>query len=353
MEGLKLDVPEFKMPDDAEQRELDAVIERFSTLEPVIDRDVKNDDTVNIDFTGYIKGEEIRGGAARNFRLDLSENNFIEGFADQLVGHKLSEEFQIKVTFPKDYHDKNLAGKPADFNIKINEISQKVVPTMDDELAKKCGFETIDKLKEEVKTVLDNAVEQENTFRKQKALVEAIVEGAKVEIPESMVQRETNLLTDEVQQRLKQQNMTWESFVAGEGKDQLMENLKNEAIKRIKTSLVFGATAKQEGMTVTDDEFSEEVKNLAQARGVDEKNIMRHLGNNVEAAQGLSDQILSQKIVSYLVEKNEFNFVEDKQDDANDKKSAKSGKKGNAKKDEKAVAEAIEGEKFDTLDEEN
>src|SRR5262249_42193842 len=152
------DVPEFKMEADAEEKELQSIVERMSTLETVINRPAQATDIVNLDFSGYINKEMIRGGTAKNYRLDLSNNNFIEGFAEQVVGHSIGEEFVINVTFPGNYHDPTLAGKPAEFTIKINEISQKVVPELNDALAKKLGpYEGLDQVKAEIQTMLKEA----------------------------------------------------------------------------------------------------------------------------------------------------------------------------------------------------
>jgi trigger factor len=348
--GLSVDVPEFKLPEDAEQKELQAIVERLTTLEPVVDRPSEKSDIVNIDFTGFVSGEAIKGGTAKNYRLDLTDNNFIEGFADQLIGHKIGEEFSINVTFPQTYHDTHLAGKPAEFKIKINDISKKVMPELTDEVAKKVGpFETVEQLKEEVRRLLKESEEQENTYRKQKAVVDALLAKADVELPDAMVARETKMLMDEVQQRLKGQGLTWEKFLDAEGHETTMANLRDEAQKRIKTSLVFGALAKQEGLQVNEDEFSSMVGQLAAMRGADEKQIMRMLGNNFSAAQALSDQILSQKIVDYLVERTTFNYVPETVADKQEKGIGAAVPKPEAV----AVAAAIEGEEFDVLDNED
>lgn len=349
--AVKADVPEYKLPEDAEEKELQSIVERLTTLESVVDRPAEKTDIVNIDFTGFVSGEAIKGGSAKNYRLDLGDNNFIEGFADQLVGHKIAEEFTINVTFPEGYHDTTLASKPAEFKVKINDVSKKVVPDLTDEVAKKVGpFETVEQLKEEVRNLLKQSEDQENTFRKQKAVVDFLLENSTVEIPETMVNREAKLLMDEVQQRLKSQGLSWEKFLDAEGHETTWANLKAEASKRIKTSLIFGAIAKQEDMQVNESEFSNMVTQMAAMRGMDEKQVMRQLGNNFSAAQALSDQILSQKIVDFLVERAEFNYVPEEQ-------AEKEKKSGDAKKEPSpeatAVAAAIEGEEFDVLDDED
>lgn len=348
-----VEVPEYKLPEDAEEKELQAIVERMTTLEPVVDRPAEATDIVNIDFTGYMNNEQIRGGSAKNYRLDLSDNNFIEGFAEQLIGHKIGEEFSIHVNFPQDYHDNSLAGKPAEFRIKINEINKKVVPELSDEVAKKVGpFESVEQLKEEVRRLLNENVEQEMTYRKQKAVVDHILSQADVEIPDPMVNREAKLLMEEVQQRLKAQGLDWNKFIDAEGQENTWENLREEATKRIKTSLVFGAIAKQEGLAVQEDEFNSMVSQMAQMRGVDEKQVMRQLANNFQAAQALSDQILSQKIVDYLMERASFNLVPE---EVAEKKAEKSQSEGKPAANEPAAvaAASIAGEEFDVLEDED
>jgi len=350
--GLKLEVPEFKLPADAEEKELQTIVERLTSLEPVIDRPCEKTDIVNIDFSGSVNGEAIKGGSAKNYRLDLAQSNFIEGFADQLVGHRIGEEFTINVTFPQNYHDNTLAGKAAEFKVKINDISRKVVPDLSDEVAKKVGpFETVDQLKEEVRTLLRQSEEQENDFRKQKAVVDHILSLADVQIPENMINREAKLLMEEVQQRLKSQGLSWEKFLDAEGHESTWENLRQEANKRIKTSLVFGAIAKQEGLQVNEEEFSSTVTEMAAMRGMDEKQIMRQLGNNFAAAQALSDQILSQKIVDFLVERAEFTYVPEETVEPKNE-SGDAAQKETSPETPPVVA-AIEGEEFDVLEDED
>ncbi len=349
--GLKVEVPSYKVPEDAEQKELDALVERMTSLETVIDRETNGTDIVNIDFEGTVAGEAIKGGSAKNYRLDLGSNTFIEGFSEQLVGKKISDDFEIKVTFPAEYHDKDLAGKEAEFKVTINEIKEKVVPELTDELAKKMGdYEDIAQLKEDIKKRLEEGVERENTFRKQKHLIEEVVKQAEVEVPDSMVNREAKLLMDEVKGRLQGQGHSWEQFVELQGQENVWNNLLEEGRQRIKTSLVFGSIAKQEGVSVTEDEFSAQVSELAMMSNVDEKTVMRQLANNTGAAQSMNDQILSQKIVDLLSEKTEFTFVEEKVEEEKTEDKQAETKAGEAKTGN-VTAPTLEGEEFEVLEE--
>jgi trigger factor len=337
---LKIDIaPSRVLSEDAGQKELDILVSRYTMLEPVIDRPVVAQDIVNIDFKGSIDGEPIKGGAAKGYRLDLASNTFIEGFAEQLVGHSLGEEFTIQVTFPEAYHDESLSGKQGTFEVKVNEISKKIVPEINDELAKKTGIgETLEQLKEEIAKQLKESEEVENLYIKQKAVVEYLLEHSTVALPESMVTRETSLLKEEVEQRLKAQGLTWEKFIGLEGTEQTWANLRKEASKRIKTSLVFGCIAKQEGISVSEEDFMDAVSEMAAMKGLEERQVIRQLANNYAAAQSLSDLLLSQKIVSILCERTEFNIV--------DRKDVETAA-------ENPVAGLIEGEEFDVIENED
>lgn len=309
---IDVKVPKFEAEAGALEQELKVIVERMTSLESVIDRPSTDKDVVNLDFSGTIAGEPIRGGAAKNYMLDLANSNFIQGFAEQVVGHKIGEEFTIQVDFPADYHDNSLAGKKADFLIRLNEIKTKVVPELTDELAKKCGpYESLEQLKAEVQGFIDNKVEYENNFRKQKAVIDAVVDKASMEVPEAMVNREARVLLDEVQQRFKSQGLNWEQFADGQGQDKILENLRAEALRRIQTSLTFGAIARQESIVVTDAEFQAEVTQLAREKNIDEKQAMRQLANNPQATQSLSDLILSRKIVEFLISRADVTFVKD------------------------------------------
>ncbi len=337
---IKADVALYEIPADALDNELLQIRERMTTLETIIDRPAELTDIVNIDFTGAVNGELIRGGAAKNYQLDISNNNFIEGFAEQIPGHKIGEEFTLHVQFPSEYHDQTLAGKPADFTVKINEIKHKVVPELDDDLARKCGpYESVEKLKEEVQKFLEKSAETENTFRKQKALIDRVVDDSKMDVPDAMINREARILLEEIQQGFKSQGMNWEQFVDSQGHEKIWQNLRQEALRRIQTSLTFGAIAKQEGVAVTEAEFQQEVVNLAKERNMDEKQAMKQLANTPESAQAVADDILSRKIVDFLLSRAEFNVVQESPEQSENKSLHEAV----------AVASSLEKEEYEVL----
>lgn len=304
LSGIKVEVEETGTPQDAIENELQQFVEQMTTLEPVIDRPAEAEDIVNIDFAGSINGEQIRGGSAKNYRLDLANSNFIEGFADQIVGHKIGEEFTINVSFHEDYHDNSLSGKPAQFLVKINEIKRKVTPEMNDELAKRVpGVNSLEDLRNKLEERLQEKVDQENQSRAQKAVVDWVVERAEVEIPDSMIQREARVLYEDLQQRFKSMGASFQQYVEQQGEDKLWEQLRDDATHRVKTSLVFGALSKQQEFKVEPDEFNSYVQAMARGRQTDERGVMRYLANHPEAIQAVNDQILAGKVVEWLIEK--------------------------------------------------
>lgn len=298
----------FVMPEDAVSRELESLQDRFTTLESVVGRPVEATDVVNIDFAGSINGEPIRGGSAKSYRLDLVSSPFIDGFAPQLVGHTLREEFTIKVRFPDTYHDNNLAGKDAEFLVKINDIQKRVRPELNDAFAQKVSneFKTLDALKQHIQGVLEQQVTRENEGRKQRAIVEKVVADAELVVSDSMINREARILMEDIQGRFKSQGASWDEFLDGQGHENVWNTLRKEAEDRIRTSLVFGAVAKQENLRVTDGEFMEQAQTLAKARNMDEKIFLRQLANNPANAQALTDSLLANKVLALLVDSNRF-----------------------------------------------
>ena len=157
--ALTIDVVKYELPQDALDIELKAMAEKYATLEQVIDRPTNKNDIVVIDYAGTINGEAIRGGAAKNHQLDLSNNNFLEEFSEQLVGKNLGEEFVIHVKFPEDYYDPNLSSKDAEFNVKVNEIKAKIIPELNDEFAARVSdFKSLEELKNDIEQYLNKSV---------------------------------------------------------------------------------------------------------------------------------------------------------------------------------------------------
>ena len=212
--GLTIEVEEYKTPEDALQKSIDSLLEQHATTVVVTDRKTLNTDTIVFDFEGFSNGEKIEHGDAKNYTLDLAHSSFIPGFAEQLADRTLGEEFEINVTFPEEYHEKKLAGQPAVFKCKVNEIRAKVLPELTDEFAQKVGpFKTVDDLKADIQKYLDTQKADIDRTNSEKAIFEKVTGDAKVEIQQSMIDREADQLAEEYKQKLSMQGFSWDQAV--------------------------------------------------------------------------------------------------------------------------------------------
>lgn len=302
---LTVEVKDTPVEEDALQKQLDRLLEQHSVQETVIDRPTKDTDIAVIDFDGYVNGEKIQGGEAKNYPLDLGHSNFIPGFADQLVGKNLNDEFDIKVTFPEDYHDEKLKGQPATFKIKINEIKEKKLPELNDEFAQKLGkFKTVDELKADIQNYLNEQRERTNKQNSENEVFKAVIDSAKVDIPQSMVDREANSLREEYKQRLATQGIDWDALVKAQGEDELLKNLADDALVRIKNSLVIDKIAKEENLKLEQKDLEQKFSQLGMAYGLKPQDLVKQLGQNPEIIASISQQAMNDKVRDFLMENN-------------------------------------------------
>ena len=303
--GITVEVDEFKTPEDAFQKSLDNLLSQSATTIVVTDRKTEAKDIVVFDFEGFANGEKIEHGDAKNYTLDLANSSFIPGFAEQLVGHELGEEFEINVTFPEEYHEKKLAGQPAIFKCKINEIKSKVLPELTDEFAQKIGpFNSVDELKADIQKYLDNQKADIDRTNSEKAIFEKIVGDAKVEIQQSMINREADQLVEEYKQKLQMQGFTWEQAVEAQGYDEIMNSLKEDAAIRVKNSLVIDKIAKVENITVSQADFTDKLNELSSMYQMDIATMVRQLSQTPGVFNALSQQALNEKVTQFLVDNN-------------------------------------------------
>lgn len=303
--GLNLTVKDTPVDESAMQKSIDNLLSQHSTQEIVTDRPTKETDIAVIDFDGYSNGEKIQGGEAKNYPLDLANSNFIPGFAEQLVGKNLNDEFEIKVTFPEQYHDEKLKGQPATFKIKINEIKEKKLPELNDEFAQKVGpFKTVDDLKADIQKYLDTQRERANRQNSENEVFKAVIDAAKVEIPQSMVDREVASLKEEYKQRLAAQGISWDTLVKAQGEDELVKNLKDDALIRIKNSLVIDKIAKTENIKLDQKDLEKKFGELSAAYGMKPQDLIKQLGQNPEVLASISQQAMNDKVRDFLMENN-------------------------------------------------
>lgn len=307
--NLTIEAEEYKTPENAFEQALNSLLQRNASFNLVVDRPTKATDIVVMDFDGSVNGEKIQGGAAENYSLDLANSNFIPGFAEQLVGKKLSEEFDINVEFPKNYHEKKLAGQPAVFKIKIKEIKEKTLPELTDEFAQKVGpFKTVEDLNADIQKFLDATKQKEDRKISENAIFEKVLSSVKVDIQNTMIEREVDSLLEEYKQRLAHQGYNFEDVMKNQNKDELMAELSKEATVRIKNSLVIDKIALEEGINVEPKDLETKFKEIEATYNMNRADVINQLKQNPSALEALSQQILNEKVVKFLAENNKVEF---------------------------------------------
>ena len=247
--------------------EIDKERENNSRVIDVDDRPVADKDIAVIDFDGSVDGVPFDGGKGEDYELTIGSHTFIEGFEEQVIGMNIDEEKDVNVTFPEDYHAENLAGKPAVFKVKVKQIKVKELPELDDDFAQDVSeFDTLDEYKADVKAKLADMKEKTAKRAKENEVIEKIIENAKMEVPDAMVETQAGYLVDDFARRISSQGLSIEQYMQFTGltQEKMLEQMKPEALKRIQTRLVLEAIAKAENIEISDERVDEEVKNMAE-----------------------------------------------------------------------------------------
>ena len=252
--GLSVKVPQANLDGEALERALNSIAEAKASLQTISGRPIQLGDTALMDFECFVDDKLVEGGKAEGLLLEIKEGNFLEGFCEQLIGKEAGAETQIKAKFPENYRNADLADKDARFDVQIREIRERMVPAIDDELAKSVGQDSLEALKEALTQRLDEEVKQENETREQRHVVDAVVANAKVDIPESMIDREANLLLAHLKRYVEQGGQNWEAFVQSPQYPDVYKEKRDEARQRVLTSLVLGAVVRAENMAITEEE---------------------------------------------------------------------------------------------------
>lgn len=252
------------------------------------DQPAAKGDTVVIDYVGTVDGEKFDGGSADNYSLELGSGSFIPGFEDQLIGHKADEDVDVKVTFPEDYHAKNLAGKEAVFNVKIHEVKEKQLPDLDDEFAKDVDedVDTLDALKEKTKKQLQEQKEEAAKSAIEDAAIDEAVKNAEIEdIPQAMLDQDTDRQVQQYLAGMQQQGINPQMYfqITGTSQEALKKQFAADADKRVKTNLVLEAIVKDAKLTASDDDIKKEISDLAKQFGMEEDAIEKSLTKDMLA----------------------------------------------------------------------
>ena len=284
--GKYMGVTVTKIDTTVTDEEVDAELEnqrnKNARTVTVTDRPVAEGDTAVIDFEGFVDGVAFEGGKGENHPLEIGSHTFIDTFEDQLVGKNTGDEVEVNVTFPEKYQAEDLAGKPATFKVKINEIKTKELPELDDEFAQDAaGVDTLAEYKEELKKNLTEKKETEAKKTKEDEAIKKIIDKSKMDIPEAMISTQCETMVEEFAQRIAQSGLTMEQYLQFSGMtvDQLKEQVRPEALTRIQSSLVLEQIAKDENIEVTDADVDAEVEKMAKAYGMELDKLKEYMGD--------------------------------------------------------------------------
>jgi trigger factor len=302
--GVEVPAVNSEVTDEELTSELDRLQQRHAELVVIDDEAAVNGDTVVIDFDGYVDGEQFEGGKAERYSLELGSNSFIPGFEDQVVGLATGDFKDVVVTFPETYHAENLAGKEATFKVKLHEIKRKQLPELDDEFAKDVSeFDTLDEFKEDLKKQIADRKEKEALAAREGIVVDRVGDNAEVEIPEAMVQGEIKNMVRDFDNRLHAQGMSLDMFLnfSGQTLEDLQDQMKGDAQKRVRNNLVLEQIAKTEGIEATQDEIDKEVSDMAEAYKRSPEEIRQILASNGSLGS-LNEDVQLRKAIKFLVE---------------------------------------------------
>lgn len=280
--GIELEKADTTVTDEDVDAAIEKERENNARTISVEDRAVRDGDLTVIDYEGFVDGESFEGGKAENYPLTIGSNTFIPGFEEQLVGAELDKEVEVHVTFPEDYQESTLAGKAAVFKCTVREIKEKELPELDDDFACDVSeFDTLAEYREDVKRTLTEEKEAEAKAEKEEKVIEAIIEEAQMDIPEAMLATQQRSMADDFAQRLQMQGISIDQYFQFTGltKAALLEQLKPQAEQRIKTRLVLEAVAKAENIEVSEEEYAEEIKKMAEAYQMTEDKVKEMIGN--------------------------------------------------------------------------
>lgn len=301
LEGKEIDA---EVTEEDVNEQIEALLAQYTEL-VVKDGEVAEGDVANIDFKGFVDGQAFEGGEAEGHDLEIGSGTFIPGFEEQLVGLKAGDEKDVKVTFPEEYQAEELQGKEATFEVKVNEVKEKETSEFNDDFVKEEleGFddaETAEDVKAKITEDLKAYKEQEKDFELRESLVVQASENAKMEIPEAMVESEQQRMLQEYEQRLAQQGLNLELFeqISGQSKEDLLEQMKDDAFKRVRTGLTLQAISDAENIEASEEDIDNELQKLAEQFQMAKEDIKNVLGDLTV----IENDIRNQKAIEFLVD---------------------------------------------------
>ena len=302
--GLKVEKSDVEVTDEEVDAEIEKERERNARTVEVTDRAVQDKDEVTLDFEGFVDGEAFEGGKGEDYLLTIGSGAFIPGFEDQLIGAEIGKEMEVNVTFPEEYQAKDLAGKEAVFKCTVKAIKVKELPELDDDFASDVSEEgeTMEEYRAEVRGKLKERKESAAKEKKENQAVEQAAANAEIDLPEPMVELQARQMADDFARRIMQQGMSLEQYFQFTGltEEKMMEELKPQAEKRIRTRLVLEAIVAAENIEVSDERLEEELKKMADAYQMEVDKLKEFMGENEK--KQMKEDIAVQEAVTLITE---------------------------------------------------
>lgn len=301
--GVKVEKIDTEVTEEEVNEAIEKERENNARNITVEDRPVKDGDMTVIDFEGFVDGVAFEGGKGENYPLTIGSGAFIPGFEEQLIGKEIGKETEVNVTFPEDYHAEDLKGKAAVFKCTVKEIKEKELPEVDDEFASEVSeFDTLAEYKEDLKKNLEEKKAKDAKDAKEEAAIEAVVEASEMEIPEAMLETQQRQMVDEFAQRITMQGISMEQYLqlTGTNYQQMVEQVKPQAEKRIKSRLVLEAVAAAEKLEVTDEEYNKEIETMAEVYQTEADKVKEMLGER--ETKNIRQDLVVRKAAEFVVE---------------------------------------------------
>ena len=305
--GLSVKKDKVSVSEKEVNEELAKLQERHARFVEVTDRAVKEGDLINLNYSGKLDGVKFDGGTAEDQELTIGSHTFIPGFEEQMVGMAIGEEKDINVTFPAEYHSKDLAGKPVVFTVKVLGIREKELPKLDDEFAKEVSeYESFEELKKSTKEKIKHEKEHQAEHKAEEKLIAEIVDGVELTVPKQMVEKQLNYMVSDLNAKLASQGFSKEAYFEflGTTEEAFKKEREKDAERSVKTSLVLESIVEKEKIEVAESDIEERVKALAEMYSQTVDNIKKMLGN--EGILSIKQELLTNKVINFLKENNEI-----------------------------------------------
>lgn len=301
--GVEVEKAEVVVTDEEIDADLEQQRENNSRTVAVEGRAVADGDIAVIDFEGFVDGVAFEGGKGENYALTIGSHSFIGTFEEQLIGKNAGEDVDVNVTFPEEYQASELAGKPALFKVTVKEIKEKQLPELNDEFASEVSeFDTLEEYKADIRTKLAEKKEEDAKNAKEDAVITAIIENAQMEIPEAMVETQQRQMVDDFAQRLQMQGLSLEQYCqfTGANPQMLLEQVKPQAERKIKSRLVLEAVVAAEGITASEEDYEAEIERMANMYQMEADKVKEVMGEN--GKKQIMEDLAVQKAVEFVVE---------------------------------------------------